>query len=725
MNNSATRVDAITFEVLRNKLQAIVNEQTITLKQVSGSPIVTEAADYNTGIYLPDGTPVIRGLQIILHASSVAQMIKSVIEDCEKNPGIREGDMFFINDPWKGAPHQSDVGVVAPHFYKGRLIAWSGAVAHLLDIGGMVHGSWCPEATEKFQEGVSFPPIKIVEGETVRSDVTAAILGQSRLPFLVALDLKAMIASNITAKRRLGELIERYGADVTQAVLQGLVDRAEEAMRRRLRDMPDGVYRGVDFLDHDGHQNKLYKIAVTLTKENDTLTFDFSGTSEQAPGMVNCTEVGMRGGVATPLLITLAYDLEWNGGVLRPIKIIGKKGIICNAEMPAPVSGASVSAARVVMNACTQALSRLIFCSDKFRKEARAVTSGTFMTLNLRGISQYGERYGTMNVDPMACGEGAYEFRDGADAHGNAGSPRTNMPNVETNEHFAPVMYLYRRIVPDTGGPGKFRGGNTAGLAFGIHGEKAQEAVLCGHGVESPNSQGLAGGLPGSCVVNTLRKETDLKEKLAGGYLTSDPQELHGQEVDVGAKPGNLTFGPKDVFEYTWQGGGGWGDPLERPAEKVQQDVAGGCTSVAWARRAYGVILDPRTLEVQSRRTEAERQKMRRRRIESGIPPAAPAAQLEEEPIHVMNVGPDLELVAIGGRKVIRCKCGFQFAPADHNWKEGALRRILGPRNWGPYRKLHHDLEMREYICPKCGVLHSVEISRKEDPPLWEVQLKA
>src|SRR4030067_854800 len=125
---SGTSVDPATFEVLKNKLQAVVGEQTITLKRVSGSPIVTEGGDFNSGIYLPDGTAMAIGQENIGHASTLAYMIRSTIHDCAANPGIREGDMFFLNDPWKGASHQSDVGIVAPHFYHGGLIAWSGSV---------------------------------------------------------------------------------------------------------------------------------------------------------------------------------------------------------------------------------------------------------------------------------------------------------------------------------------------------------------------------------------------------------------------------------------------------------------------------------------------------------------------------------------------------------------------------------------------------------------------
>ncbi len=718
-------MDPATFEVLKNKLQAIVNEQTITLKLVSGSPIVTESGDFNTGIYLPDCTAVVRGQENIGHASTLAHMIRGVIEDCEINPGIREGDMFFSNDPWKGASHQSDMAVLAPHFYQGELVAWSGCVCHVLDVGGMTPGSWCVKATECYQEGVAFPPIKIMEKGLLRQDVMNAILNQSRLPFLTVLDLKGMIASNNVAIKRMIELIERYGMDRVKSVMTGLVDRAEQALRRRLTELPDGKYRGVDFLDHDGHRNRLYKIMVTLIKEGDQMTFDFTGTSPQAPGFVNCAEGGMESGIATPLFITLCYDLPWNGGLLKTVKIIGPKGIICNAERPAPVGGASVMAKRVVQNACTQAISRLVSTGAGLRDEARAVAGGTFMTLNLRGISQYGEKYGTMIMDAHACGEGAFSFRDGVDAEGHVGSPRSSIPNVESNEDFSPILYLYRKMLADTGGTGRFRGGNTVGIAFAIHSDKTQEAVLCGHGVEMPNSLGLSGGGPGACVVNTVVKDTDLSGQIQAGIIPGDISKLKGQKKNVGAKPGDLVFRPHDVFAYSFQGGGGWGDPLERDPERVLEDYHEGAVSVTWARKAYGVVIDPGKGAVKAKQTENLRKSLRRRRLTEARRHGEfkEAPQLEAAALEVLHpLGEALEVIKVNGSRLIRCRCGYQFGPAAQNWKDGALKSVVSSRRFGYLVKLHRELEAREYLCPACGILQSVEISRQEDPSLAEVE---
>src|SRR3954464_199195 len=163
-------IDPISFEVIRHKLQAITEEQAITLKSVSGSPVVTDATDFNNGLYLTDGSIVTMGPQVIFHTGTMSTVIRSIIERFERNPGIREGDMFILNNPYKGAIHQPDVSIVAPIFHEGRRIAWAGSCAHQLDTGGMSFGSWAYAATEVQQEALLLSGVKLVERGKVRAD---------------------------------------------------------------------------------------------------------------------------------------------------------------------------------------------------------------------------------------------------------------------------------------------------------------------------------------------------------------------------------------------------------------------------------------------------------------------------------------------------------------------------------------------------------------------------
>lgn len=714
-------VDPVTFEVIRHKLWAIGDEQEITLKSVSGSPVVTESSDFNNGIYSADGEVVMLGRQVVVHAGTMASVLKSVIDDCQNDPGIDDGDMFIMNDPYRGAVHAQDISILAPIFYEGSLVAWFGACAHQLDVGGIEPGSWCPTARERIQEGLTIPPLKLVERGKTRRDVWNMILANSRLPFLLGLDLRAMIAANNVAKKRFLSLIETYGLDTVRAVMKQLMDSSERTLRQRLKELPDGIYRAVDFLDHDGFENRLYKVALALTKDGDSLTFDFSGTSHQAPGFINSGRAASIGGIYTALFPILAYDIPWNDGLMRVAKIIIPKASICDPEPPAPLGSGATGASWVVQNTAIAALSRLMACTDRYRKEAQGVTEGAFDTLNIRGRNQFGEPFGHLVVDVIGGG-GAYSFKDGLDPAKGYGIAVPNIANVEWNENFSPILYLYRSLIRDSAGPGKFRGGSAGGMAFVPHDTPGLEAVLVSHGVEVPNSAGIFGGFPASCNVNTLIKSEDTKSRPWARRMPFK-ETTKGEKIDLGAKPGRFNIGPANVFEYTWQGGGGYGDPLDRPPERVQKDVMNGLVSLQCAREIYGVAVIRKSLTIDYTETEKIRQEIRRQRLLDGKKPKnSPAAPVEGS--IVQRMGEWLELVESDGQKFIRCQCGYSFGPATENWKNGACTRTVPGLAAGPLVRLHQELEMREYLCPRCSRLHSVETALKKDPPLWEIEPK-
>ena len=262
--------------MIRHKLEAITEEQAITLKNVSGSPVVTEATDFNVGIYLADGAIVNMGPQVIFHAGTMSTVIYSIIENFSVNPEINEGDMFILNDPYRGAIHQPDVSIVMPIFHEGRRIAWTGSCAHELDTGGMTFGSWAFAATDIQQEAMLLPGVKIVEKGVLREDIWQMIMGMTRLPHVVGLDFKAMIAANNVATRRFHQLMDRYGVESVDQVMHTEINTSETLLRERLKRIPDGIYRARDFLDHDGHANRLYQIEVAAIKRGDTLILDMS-----------------------------------------------------------------------------------------------------------------------------------------------------------------------------------------------------------------------------------------------------------------------------------------------------------------------------------------------------------------------------------------------------------------------------------------------------------------
>ncbi|KRB78861.1 hypothetical protein ASE00_21020 [Sphingomonas sp. Root710] len=702
-------IDTITFEVVRNKLQAITEEQATTLKSASGSPVVTEATDFNNGLYLADGSIVTMGPQVLFHTGTMSSVIRSIIQDFGDNPGIAEGDMFILNDPYKGAIHQPDVSIVAPVFIGGRHVAWAGSCAHQLDMGGMNFGSWGIGATTIHQEAMLLPGLKLVEGGRLRKDIWQMIMGMTRLPDTLGLDLKAMIAANMVATRRLTALMERYGVDVVEAVMRREIEASERQMREALSNLPDGIFRARDYLEHDGHEDVLYQISLAVHKRGDSLHFDFAGTSPQAPGLINCTMSGLRGAVLTGLLPILAPKIRWNEGVMRVVTIDAPEGCLCNATRPAPTSGGTISAAWIVQNVTVAALSRLATCAPETVGEGQAVTKGHMTVLTLAGQGRDGGPFGTFLLDSTAGGGGAFIDHDGLDGSGDYVVPRPAIANVESNEASSPLLYLFREFVPDSGGPGRQRGGMGSVLAITPHDTQGLAAMMLGHGIEVPNSVGLYGGLPGSCGRNFLGRGlgtvAELSRNAAGlNALLSLPIE------DLGPKPGHLHIGAGDVIGYSFQGGGGFGDPLRRDPVRVAADVWAGRVSVAAAQDRYGVVLSDG--QVDDAATSTRRTAIRTERL-AGVTPTPLSDEL---------LAADVAEVRIEDGR-FRSLGGHDLGPASGDWKQHVVKRTVAADAYGQLVRLHPDLEMREFICPTSGTRLEVEIVRKDQASLVTMQL--
>ncbi len=716
-------IDPITFEVIRHKLEAITEEQAITLKNVSGSPVVTEATDFNVGIYLADGAIVNMGPQVIFHAGTMSTVIYSIIENFSANPGINEGDMFILNDPYRGAIHQPDVSIVMPIFHEGRRIAWTGSCAHELDTGGMTFGSWAFAATDVQQEAMLLPGVKLVENGVLREDIWQMIMGMTRLPHVVGLDFKAMIAANNVAARRFHQLMQRYGAKTVDQVMRTEIDTSEARLRERLKLIPDGTYRARDFLDHDGHANRLYQIEVAAIKHGDTLVLDMEGSSPQAPGFINCTRSGLRGALFTGLLPILAPDIRWNEGVLKPVTIKVPEANICNARWPSPVSGATVSTAWVVQNVAVAALSRMVACVPELVQEGQAVTKGQFSVLTMAGPDRDGGPFGILLMDAMAGGGGAYIDHDGLDGSGDHSIPRPRIGNVESNEASGPFLYLFRSFMADTAGAGTMRGGVTMGLAVTPHDADELHTMVVGHGVQVPNSVGQFGGMPGACAYHLLRAPT-LPSPASGGGMGGGIAELidanaHMHDLlDAGgsvrrfdSKPGHFPLHRGDVLAYSFQGGGGYGDPIRRDPGHVARDVHNGLVTPPWAAALYGVVLHDGAVDAEATRTR--RRDIRSERLGGHARKAEPPE----------NTGLAAVCPRIDDGKRFRCLCGTDLGPATEDWKARAYRRQVAPSACGPHLTLHAELELREFVCADCGTLLELEVARHGQESLATVVL--
>lgn len=713
VSDKADVIDPITFEVVRNKLRAIAEEQAITLKQVSGSPVVTDATDFNNGIYLPDGSIVSMGPQVLVQSGSMSSVIGSIVEMFGPRDDIHPGDMFILNDPYRGAIHPPDMTIVAPIYFEGEHVAWTGTCAHQLDVGGMSFGGWAYEATEVQQEAMLLPGIKLVDRGELREDLWRMILGMSRLPTLLGLDLKAMIAANNVAIKRMGEVMTRYGGDLVDTVMRVDIDTSERQFRAKLAAMPDGVFRARDYIEHDGHRDELYDVAVTVTKTGDRLVVDFEGSSPQTPGFINCTYAGLYGSVFTAVLPLLAPDIRWNEGILRVVEIRAEKGSICNATWPAPVSMATLATMWLVQNVMVGALSRLAACAVATESEAMGVTKGSMVALTLNGMGRDGSRYGAFLLDAMAGGAGAYTDHDGLDAGGDFSVPKPSLTGVETNEANGPIIYLYQKFLPDTGGAGRQRGGATVGIALAAHDTESLNAMMVSHGTRVPNSAGIFGGMVGSCNDAGILRGADLS-RLIGVVDGPEALTAAGDVVALGPKPGRFQLGTGDVFHYSFQGGGGFGDPLDREPEAVGTDVAQGFVSSESARRQYGVATHADgTLDLDA---TAELRSARRRE------------RIDREPVDTSGVEPVGRL--IGGTfrltedLTLTCRCGHLLAVAGASWKDSVMTRTVEAADQGVHVRVREELELREHACPACGLLLETEVARRGAPPIDNLRLR-
>jgi N-methylhydantoinase B len=329
--------------------------------------------------------------------------------------------------------------------------------------------------------------------------------------------------------------------------------------------------------------------------------------------------------------------------------------------------------------------------------------------LTLAGRNRDGAPFGTFLLDSTAGGGGAFIDHDGLDGSGDYVVPRPAIANVETNEAAGPYLYLFRSFVCDSGGPGRMRGGVGSALALAPHDVDGLAAMMLGHGIEVPNSIGLFGGRPGSCGRNFLRR--GLGDAAAMVAAAGSLKDLDHQSVDdLGPKPGNLMLGRRDVIGYSFQGGGGYGDPLLRDAARVAEDVANGLVSVEAAKRDYGVVLSDGVVDKSS--TAQLRQTMRSDRL-GYTPTCEPPVNSERLPDVRVSNGRFVSLV------------GYDLGPCTGNWKAQARVRVVPPENYGPLIRLHPELEIREFICPASGLLLEIEVARKGQPALISFQLSA
>ncbi|MEM7466592.1 MAG: hydantoinase B/oxoprolinase family protein [Pseudomonadota bacterium] len=666
-------IDPVTFAIIRHRLFRVVDEAVITLKNVSGSAITNEGHDLMVSLYRADGSLLMGGVGFLHHLTSAAEACKAIIRRFKNS--IEPGDIYLLNDPYTAALHTSDVYLVAPIHFNGELVAWSACFVHVYDIGAKNPGGFCPDADSIYIEGFSSPGIRLVRGGEINQDVMDTLLNMVRSPEMVALDISSMIACNNVANQRMCDLIGKYGAETVDSACAQLIENSETQLRNRLRELPDGRWQSRQYLNV-GEQ--VSRVLLTMSKQDDELHFDFSGSSEQSEFAINCTKWASLGGLFAPLFPLLCYDITWNEGVIRPIKMTAPEGSIVNCTRPAPVSVATVGAIQSVNNAACSTIGKCLFASDKYREEATAVWHANHFAIFKFGRNQHKQESIGIFTETFAGAGGARTFADGTDVGGEIPNPISRMANVETVENIFPILYKYRRLATDSGGAGYFRGG--AGMEFEVSPHDAPDGgihyVVSGKGAKFPMSDGLAGGYPGA----------------PNSYQWHQATNNERVSVDWGVFP----LMDQDSLKVRWNGGGGIGDPLQRPCAAVLADVRSGLVSNQAAREVYGVAINDDAIDRD--RTESLRARGS----------AKPNGSLKPA------------VVANGSNHAVRCaSCGAVLCDSASHWKTAVKTEELALARVFP-ESVENDVAIREYRCPQCNSLLDSELNYQNDPPLLD-----
>jgi N-methylhydantoinase B len=713
-------LDPLTYEVVRHRLWSVTDEMGEALKRMSGSPIVTDANDFDFAICDELGQEVQVGLYNTMLVGAVDLAIYWTLRNRATNPGIRDGDMFLCNDPWVGGGlHQNDVIVFQPVFHEGQLFAWTSAICHEPDLGGVGLGSFSPAAQDVFSEALPTPPIKVVKDFELQDDVVDVWIRRSRVPMLVNLDLRAKVGSNTVGRKRLEAVIAQYGADTVKAVMKRMMADAEKRLRGKLSDVPDGTWQATGYQDqsHEGDRG-VHKITVAMTKTGDHLTFNFTGTDPQA-GMINCTYAGMRGGVMLALLPILANDIPWSaGGLMRCFDLVSEEGTLNNATFPAAVSRGPIGPAWLTGTLVAQCLSQMLDRSVDLGRSVQAACCGTWDTAVVAGLDERGDfpvPFLNVMMEPMAGGFGARPERDGMDTGGLFCIPMGRIPDVEMTEFLYPLLTLWRREEPDSGGPGRHRGGVSASLAVTLHGSNQPAGlVLASAGKAVSQNNGLAGGYPGNTGLDAVVRGANVAALLAEGKV---PQSLDGfgAKVEIGHCYAQSYVAPGEMLYMNWQGGGGYGDPLLRDPDAVALDIAEDKITPKAAGQVYGVVLvDGR---VDAAATEARRKELRRERQERSQAPDTAAGQVDLGQARRL----DDDLV-IAGTAIGCARCGRLLADTTSDDRL-ALAVYEGPSSdagpqvtSSPEIYVDDDIVFRQLCCPGCWTaMYSSIVPRAHD----------
>lgn len=551
--------DPVTREIIRGKLLATVDEMGIVLARASMSPVIYEVLDFACGLLDADGQLIVQTNGITLFTGTFAEQLASIRRRFGET--IRDGDVFMTNDPYEGGTHTCDIALIKPIFIGTRLEAFAIAVAHWVEVGGSVAGSISPDAREIYQEGVRFPGVRVCRDDRLQQDIVELIRINVRLPTMALGDLNAELAAVRIADTRLKEIYAKYGADAVHETYRHILQTSERLSRAAVRALPDGVYRAEDWIDGDGVTEERIRVCVEVRIESEEIAFDFTGSSPQRPGPINCAYGALLSSAKTIFKALVDPQAPSNEGWFRPVKIICPPGTVFTARPPAPTGWyyeGSAQASELVWKALAP------LARERFSAGSYMSLCGTYIGGRNPGT---GEMF--VHIEPAVGGWGATDTRDGTAALIATTDGDTYNYSVELLEAKYPLRVRQYALNIEGGvGAGLHRGGFGAIREFEILSDEAFTYCGIGRSVERP--WGLAGGKAGS------NNYLELVSNGARRRLSRVPY--------VPLKKG-------DRVAVVTGGGGGYGDPRARPPEAVADDVRNGYLTPERALEDYGVAV--------------------------------------------------------------------------------------------------------------------------------------
>ncbi len=563
------QLDIVVASIVRSKLGSIVDDMATTLANTAHSSRISTSRAFACSVLDADGNVV--ALDNPLQLDTIAGSAAACLDYYRF--ATSPDDVILTNDPYGGGSTVQFFTIVAPLGYGDEIVAYLAVQAHMSDIGGVVMGNYHPTAIELWAEGARFTPLKIIVDGKRRRDAFDTVVLNSRDPEGFQGDLDAMLATAEIGRARLTALIDEYGLGTVEAAAQASIDYAERRLRAELARIPPGTYRGEGALDHDGQGRENLVVRATLECDAEGLTIDLTESDDQSAGFANSPASNTRAYALLPLLALLADDVPYNEGLRRAAEITTRPGSLVDPAFPAPTGWCRQHPGFEIAEAVSHALSEAV---PELAGLGFANQSLLFSVTKDVRVGSVEEQLGV--TDYAELGPPGAPAQSEGDGWGRPGPASVGLlPSIEEFESEVDATVGRLEFVPDSAGAGRWRGapGTETQIRLPAGSKEKLFACLSGtvHGHEGYAS-GAAGGL-------------------ASLELASDEAK---EAIEALAQDHDLSAGTE--LRFRSPGGGGFGDPHERPAESVREDVLAGYVSAEQAGTAYGVALDPGSLEL-------------------------------------------------------------------------------------------------------------------------------